>query len=241
MKSFEELLKDELKSAKYVLNLGAGKWDYSWAAEIEGLTFVVNVDRSYGSMGVEHPADVLLQHRSMEEKSYEYETDEDTRIVKFVTSDIFEFAESYPLKFDLIIAARIFEHQYHDDGSIGRLMYACYSLLKSGGVLLILVPNHLRLCESVFHVERLLEAGVSGELGKDFRGLSILMNIVNTEIYSTKADPHGSLWTPELAKLYVQLVDGLEIEKVEDVNWEGRKCYMALTLKKCDGTREEKN
>jgi len=239
MKSFEEILKDELKAARFVLNIGAGKWDYAWMPE--GQTFIVNVDRSYGSLGTEHPADVLLQHRSMEEKTYEDERSEE-RIVKFVTSDLFEFVESYPLKFDLIVAARIFEHQYHDDGSIGRLMYACYSLLKKDGIMLILVPNHLRLCEAVVLLEsQMRNIGEAEILGLTVRATNIMTNILQSEIFSTRSDPHGSLWTPELARAYVQTVDGLEIERIDDVLWEGRKCYMALTLKKNDGTGEKEN
>ena len=193
-----------------VLELGAGKINRSHCKNL----FHVCVDMSYDmsaalthvtnwhSLGVERFGRTLLAKK-----------------------DIFDFCDSYPYKFDLIIANRIFEHQFYDSGSIGRLLAECHTLLKDKGKLFITVPNHYDLAHHIMICEK------SPSWIKNNNLNDILLT--NTEFCNTKCDPHGSIWTPKLAKFYIESEGVWEIDKIYDsVNWEGRDCYMSVLCTK---------
>lgn len=214
-KLLEEALLDP--KTKTILNLGAGKIDYIFMPKEKQL--VVNVDSSYKSS--DNVNDIELLHlKFMDVNTYK------NKYIKYTSMDLFDFMDSYKYKFDLIIANRIFEHQFYDSGSIGRLSSACHYLLNDDGKMYILVPNHLRYAELIMHVEK------EHKTMKHSKFASHVLEI-NTEFCNTRSDPHGSIWTPELAKFYIESEGVWTIMKMyEDIEWDGRVCYMMMILVK---------
>lgn len=196
-----------------ILNLAAGKVSSSIPNSYNQL--IVNVDmcydqESYGSLS-----------RVLDSSFQGYLTHQAGKTL-FIKDDIFNFLNTSPYKYDLIVANRIFEHQFYDSGQIGYLLSSCYGSLETGGKLVFVVPNHKLLAERLVKAE--WDDMTSIETAKE-------VLLFNTEFCNSEGDPHGSIWTPELALYYIGQEGVWDIAGiVEQVLWEGRDCYMMVTL-----------
>lgn len=145
----------------------------------------------------------------------------------FICDDIFNFLDKSPTTYDFIIANRIFEHMFYDSGQVGRLLSSCYSVMEPSSKMVIIVPNHNLLAKRLIGIEQSLDDKL---LTKDVLKDVLL---VNTEFCNTRSDPHGSIWTPELAKLYIEQEGVFQIEGIiKSIYWQGRDCYMMIILRK---------
>ena len=204
-------LYDEMGSNRRALILGAGKLDIDGVIDFwQDYDHVVYVDRSY----VETATIAEIEHGFMTEETS----------ISFYSGDIFEFLDTFKFMFNIVIAERIFEHMFYDSGEIGRLLDACNQVTTDDGDLTIVVPNANTLSRILQNIDQ----GKSTNQGGD-------LLIVNTEFCNTRCDPHGSVWTPELAKIYIEQKEGgtWKIESIQEIHeHKGRSVYMQIYCKK---------
>lgn len=205
-----------------MLNIGAGKVSISDFPEI---AHIVHLDGSYPDIP-EHQIDQVL--RSIQS------TGTCIRNVQLCKADIFEFIDSWPFKFDHINADRIFEHMFYDSGEIGRLLDACNQITKDDGTMRIVVPNHLKLAKMLIIHDSgdCLDDPVKSDMFKLSENALTLM--INTEFCNSSGDSHGSVWTPTLARQYINNEGGTwEINSINpDICLKGRNIYMEIELTK---------
>ena len=193
-----------------ILNLGAGKVDLN---ELNPDDFTVCVDRCYAS-------------------GYDIDKTEDSFItaketVVFCKSGIFEFADSFKFKFDKVVCERIFEHMEYLTGEVGRLLEAINTLTVPGGILEIVVPNALLIAKKLTRIESSFRDGsVTVEDMND-------LLIVTSESNNIRQDPHLSVWTPNLARFYIEQEGIWDINGIDPkIKFAGRDIYMRIVCTK---------
>ena len=214
-----------------VLNLGAGKIDLSrWLKDSslqEKNDFVVHVDRYFDP---ESSYTIAQTHSSY--KSYQHSTFGNVQVM--CKADLFEFVDKFQYKFDLVVAERIFEHMEYVSGEIGRLLEGINMLTNNDAQLEIVVPNSILLAEMLLKYEE------NNVTMKHINSLNTKL-IINTEFCNIKGDPHASVWTPVLAKEYIESEGTWFINKVENnYRFAGRDIYMKLTCNKVKQTVSKK-
>lgn len=136
--------------------------------------------------------------------------------------DIFEFLEKYSEK-DIceIYAQRIFEHIPID--RIHYLLYLLYSVSKPGATLFITVPDFEKVMQKVTLMDA--EKQTAQQFSRD-------LICVTTEMFNEPSDPHRSVWTPNLAKYYIELEKYWKISQIQYVSLDGRDWYMQIEAHK---------
>lgn len=204
------------------LNLGAGKVD---TERYNTYLATVHVDRNFlNHSSINTVADEL--NNKLEQKRSGAGTDKFTvRPQWFVKSDIFEFVDNFPVKFDTVLAERIFEHLDYTNGEIGRLLEALNMLTFENGKLEIVVPNAILLSKMLLDYENSMGDGHIAELKAKL--------IINTEFCNFKGDPHASVWTPKLAHEYIESEGTWKIDDiVKQISFGGRDIYMKIFCSK---------
>jgi len=205
-----------MNNGKCVLNLGAGSIDpYRFVND----RFSLHVDGCYrdGVSVDANEAEILFS------ESLIGSTIQPPILCK---SDIFEFVERFPFKFDKIYAERIFEHMEYVGGDIGRLLEGINRISKPDAVLEIVVPNIILVSKMLLNYEKNADSmSITDQLNTKL--------IVNTEMQNIRADPHVSTWTPRLATEYIEsegtwVVDSME----EQIKFAGRNIYMRVICSK---------
>lgn len=224
--SARKLIKEKIAKLKpkTILHLGAGKvdpdlFDIETKSKPSQKPFVLNVDQMY--IDYHGIGTCSAKHKSRED-ARDFHMPLETCIYK---SDVFQFLEGgYPHKFDMIVANRIFEHFFYDSGEIGRALAGCHNSLKDTGTLLILVPDHDMLADSLVTMK-----WSKSNPAKYAKNVLLL----NTEFCNTRVDPHGSIWTSQLAKYYIETEGVWDIKMFyKNIGWQGRECYMMIELTK---------
>ena len=207
----------DISNRQSILEIGAGKID---ASQLKPQDFHIYVDRSY-------EYGMITTIPTTESHHYDYLTTGSARLESvFVSADIFEFTENYKFKFDKIIANRIFEHVEYCDGSIGRLLEACYKSANENAKLEIIVPNAHLLSQKLIQLE------------KNYRTSALKNNLndillINSEFCNIKADCHASVWSPTLAEHYISQEMTWKIENVlPQITFAGRDIYMKIICHK---------
>lgn len=145
----------------------------------------------------------------------------------FVSEDMFEFLQTNPKKYDEVIADRIFEHVgYVGDKSIGFLLETLHKATKENAKLKIIVPNAILLCQKMQNLEdQLRQTRIYPRISKILNDILIL----NTEFTNVGEDPHQSIWTPELATIYIEQEGTWNITRIEEqMTFESRDIYMRI-------------
>lgn len=204
----------------YVLNIGSGSIDID---RFQSEDFIVHVDSGY-------PLDIGVPMSIVKERIDDYMNDEPESNFPFgvlCDCDIFYFVENFPYKiFNKVIAERIFEHIDYSSGGIGRLLEGLNRVTASGATLSIVVPNAIHLAHM------LLDYEIDSENYDNKDSLNQKL-ILNTEFTNTRSDPHCSIWTPTLAREYIESEGTWEIiELIPSINFAGRDCYMKIECKK---------
>ena len=217
-----------INSKQFILNLGAGCVDTSRYARG---WFTVHVDGCYRPDGAAISAgEVEKDHVHAINRACSdnpVNTDYPKQVLCY--SDIFDFVERYPYKFDYIYAERIFEHMEYVGGDIGRLLEGINRISEDDAELEIVVPNGRKLARMLLDYD----SPVSTRIESDNHKL-----IINTEFCNVKADPHGSVWTHQLAKEYINSEGTWRLDTVSDLdNFMGRDIYMKLICKKTNGVK----
>jgi predicted SAM-dependent methyltransferase len=233
------------KNRKFVLNLGSGSIDQDRYSED---WFVIHVDACYrDGLSVDagraeeefYKAKKASRYDSEEKMIYSTERiDHDTTAYEacypsqiLCQSDIFEFIERFPFKFDHVYAERIFEHMEYVGGEIGRLLEGINRITKPQAKLDIVVPNALKLAKMLVEYESFSDM-------ESIKAINTKL-LINTEFCNIKADPHASVWTTKLAKEYIESEGTWKIVKLlKDFNFAGRDIYMKI---RCEKPEQEKN
>ena len=195
-----------------VLNLGAGKVDQH---RYKDNILTVHVDKYFDESYSNNLAETVQGYiKSMEKNAKPCQI--------MCRSDIFEFVDKFPFKFDLVIAERIFEHLEYVSGEIGRLLEALNILTNSSAKLEIVVPNSINLANMILDYEK---------NNKNYSHINSINQklIINTEFNNIRQDPHLSVWTPALALEYINsertwIVDTIQ----ENYIFANRDIYMKI-------------
>jgi hypothetical protein len=205
-----------------VLNLGSGKiHDIKTLLNDCSNEFIVFVDRCYKD-GIHHTL------KEIEEAHLQFMLDPlNNSNIMYFAEDIFEFIDSYKYQFDCVVANRVAEHFFFDSGEIGRFLDACNQITTDQGELNIIVPNAKKLSELLLDFEKNYEKISSQEVDR-------IKLLVNSEFTNTKCDPHGSVWSPNLARSYIMAEGGTWfIHDISDVEYyRGRNIYMKIVCRK---------
>ena len=195
-----------------ILYLGSGKLKFL-ESKLETSLFYVFLDRSYS---VSDDINVTVQ---------KHKTWMATKLMdnSCVSMDVFDFLETYPYRFDQVNSQRLFEHMFYDSGEIGRLLHLCYQITdEKKGKLTITVPNADILADKLINLRS----------EKNLATLYDSALMLNTEFCNTRSDPHGSIWTPELAEYYISR-EGWKIDSlIPNYKIDNRPIYLKLELVK---------
>jgi hypothetical protein len=198
-------------SSKRCLNLGSGKVDFE---RYKDYAMTVHVDRSY------------KHFTSFDIIQNDFLVPTTTPSQYLHQSNIFDFIDSFPYKFDVVFAERIFEHMDYVSGEIGRLLEGINAITNEDAELTIVVPNAILLSKMLLKYERTFETRCHIE---DLNTKLIL----NTEYTNGRFDPHLSVWTPKLAREYIESEGTWKINSIEDqINFAGRDIYMRIICSK---------
>lgn len=205
-----------------ILNLGAGKVDFGrWnpLSNKEHNT-IIHVDRGFdqdmkGVYDVHHLNELLLNYVPTCTTQH------------LCSSDLFEFVDGFNQKFfDVVYAERIFEHMEYVGGEVGRLLEGINTITRQDVKMEIVVPNAILISKLLMEIESSSPAYTHTQLAN-----KIL--IVNTENHNFKQDPHGSTWTPTLAKFYIESEGTWKVDKIEEqIKFAGRDIYMRIYCSK---------
>ena len=209
---------------KSLLNLGAGKIDNIDNSRYQSYTHVVHVDRYFDEKN--------SKSISQTEEYISHSAPGGTFVGDVVPTyaccraDIFEFLDTFRYKFDDVIAERIFEHMEWTNGEIGRLIEAVNMISRPNATLTIVVPNSIKLAKMLLNYEEHCD-----ELDRiDLRKHKL---IINTEFCNIRCDPHLSVWTPVLAKEYIESEGSWVIDSIdENYHFANRDIYMKIVCKK---------
>lgn len=194
-----------------LLNLGSGNIDVN---EFDGYDKVVHLDRKFKKVFPEQTVEYVSRNWSVTNKSF------------YCGDDIFEFLISFPYKFDHIRAYRIFEHMEYASGQIGELLELLNCCTHDIATLDIVVPNMLLIADMLKRYEE------NSNMILQTEALATKL-IINTEMTNMKYDPHASVWTPVLAKEYIESEKTWEITEIDTpYSLTNRHIYMRILCQK---------
>jgi len=186
------------------LNIGSGKVPFD-KTELPDSHFLVNVDCSYSVKSCSSIAEI--ENHLMKAVSNVKPFTEG--FVFFCSSKAVDFLDSFRFKVDKITCSRYMEHVPLKD--LISFIYLLHNSCKKDGILEILVPDHRYYAETLIGLDKVLPVG---EINKDF--LNRLLEIT-TEFCNEPYDPHGSIWTENLAKYYLEFEGYWQIKEITSV------------------------
>lgn len=169
-----------------------------------------------------------------------YKEDSETEGVTFISQDVFDFLNSYPFTFDRVEAYRFFEHlAYVGSGSVGEILESLHKITNPGSTMEILVPDALILSRKLSQLESHLSSIDSNRALPETKNFTDILNdilIINTEFVNPgEDDPHQSVWTPELAKFYIEQEGTWKVSNIETpVKHQARSVYMSIECQRED-------
>lgn len=202
-----------------ILNIAAGKLkplDIPTDTDFEKRwpRHIVNVDTSY--------------YNYMSPATLENEVEKRLRIneVKewYCNTDIFKFMERTRVIFDRVVIYRFLEHVSFTQ--VNYFLYLVSSIIKSGGVVDIIVPNYVTLARMI------LSEDIHAEQAFNFEAYNILLT---TELLNEPSCPHASIWTPERAKYFLELEKRFKVNDNEiypEFELDGRNIYMRFLARR---------
>jgi len=156
--------------------------------------------------------------------------------------NIFSFLENYKVRnISYIVANRVFEHIPRE--KMFYLLYLLKDVSVGGAVLSIVVPNFIGIFEKLSQLNKALLSTCSEEksgaiqdsfesckstfLEKVSKFEKALIDI-HTEIFNEPSDPHRSVWTPGLAKYYLELEQYWEVVNIDELILDNRDWYLKI-------------
>jgi len=204
---------------KSLLHLGSGKVERNQFID-KDYNFITHVDQNYNN-GFHHSI------KEIEEDYTAWCVDATRSYQCYSSVRIFDFLDTYKFKFNKIIAHRIVEHMFYDDGSIGRFLDACNQITFDDATMEIIVPDFDKIIQKYHDLK-------SPQKPQNFSFFNSQVLLINSELQNTCMDPHGSTWSRMLAYFYIENEGGTwKIDKIEDVPmYKGRDIYIKIYLTK---------
>jgi len=156
--------------------------------------------------------------------------------------NIFSFLENYKLRnINYIVANRVFEHIPRE--KMFYLLYLLKDVSIKGAVLSIVVPNFIEIFEKLSTLNKTLlrtypesEPGAIQDSFESCAGtfLEKVSNFekalidIHTEIFNEPSDPHRCVWTPGLAKYYLELEQYWEVSNIDEIILDNRDWYLKI-------------
>jgi predicted SAM-dependent methyltransferase len=138
--------------------------------------------------------------------------------IELLGGDLQSFLENYTDEdFDLVVAQRIFEHITPDQ--IPYHLYLIRQIISEGGKIEIVVPDFKKVIKSFDAVDPHKDNAIK---------FNSMMIMAHTEIFNEPNDPHSSIWTPKMAKYYLELEGYWQDIKIGYTNLDGRDWYMKI-------------
>jgi len=204
-------MKKQKKNSEAILNIAAGN-----IAALSDTNkqfddyFMISNDISYFD-GTD--SDVI------ESEYFKWQENKNEKIHMICTMDTFEFMSRTVIMFDRICVYRFLEHVKRTD--VLYFLYLISRVLKSDGLLDIIVPNYTILANRILN-EKVYDSNFEKE--------DIL---TTTELLNDKEDPHCSIWTKDRIEKFLTLEDRFEIDKIdESYNFDGRDIYIRVLARR---------
>jgi len=213
---------------KTLLNLGSGKIDTD-SLRYQSYTHVVHVDRYFDEKNAVSISQV--EEYIIHAVRSGCNPDSIASTFRCCKADIFEFLDTFRYKFDDVIAERIFEHMEYCNGEIGRLLEAINILTRSNAILTIVVPNAELLSLKLLQYEE------NHSRMNHIEAINTKL-ILNTDFCNIRQDPHLSVWSPVLAKEYIESEGSWIIDNITSpYHFANRDIYMKIV---CTKPKEKK-
>jgi hypothetical protein len=208
---------------KQVLNVGAGAIDWE-NPRYEANSTVTHLDGCYRESALS-AVDVENAMIS-QDGTHHYVSATNGSGHILCSSDIFEFIERFPFKFDQVYAERIFEHMEYVGGEIGRLLEGLNRITNDDATLTIVVPNMILVSGMLLEYENSADTmSIADQLNTKL--------IINSEMQNIRSDPHVSTWTPRLATEYINSEGTWEVIDIEhQIEFAHRDIYMRIECAK---------
>jgi hypothetical protein len=198
-----------------IFNLGSGQ---------------VNIEQwSYNNKYINTQWDIYHIDRNPGSYDTYKEFDNNGNIHYHIKEDVFKFLENTCLRAFDVRANRIFEHLDYTSGEIGYLLELLNRKCQPRCNLSIIVPNAMLLAKNLLNYEK--------NNNMDIVESQKTKLILNTEFCNCKGDPHLSIWTPKLAREYIESEGTWKIASIENkITYASRSIYMKINcLKEGEG------
>ena len=178
---------------KRMLNIGSGVYNFGWLKQNGHLPEEI-ARENYAVTNID-PAYVRGMDRLDSQTAEEYV---DLSIQEFVTSCNPE------VKYDAMVSYRFLEHV-----ELTNMFYVLHligQVLNSGALCYVVVPDYIALARLLIEMEK--------EENEDITSFVNKLLICNYEIVASPEDPHASIWTPKLAKVYLESEGYYKIDRI---------------------------
>ena len=187
-----------------ILNLGSGRDCVDNPNNYNKIDEVTFVDQMYKNIDVDLSANTRGTNWSIKEESIQ------------------EFLEKgMEKKYDIVDCTRCFEHLKPND--VFYILYLIHKNMLPDGVLTIVVPDMLNVFKTLGELEQNLCKGVVR--ATEFQ---CVYTAIHTEIFNESFDPHQSIWTPQLAKHYIEAETYFKIQSLSYITLDNRDWYMKI-------------
>lgn len=159
----------------------------------------------------------FLNDQTLRSKSERYKP------ILAVSCDIFEYLDqNIDMKFQRIYSDRFFEHL--DTEQIFYLLYLLYERTTPDAIMRIVVPDAGKVFEEYTSLNSVVMPAV--EFTKKY--------IWSTkEIFNEPTDPHKTLWTPVMARYWLELEGYWKIKYIRTpIELDGRNWYMEIAAQR---------
>jgi hypothetical protein len=211
--------------------INEGKYILKHAKQDDPNVFIHFVDQSFKEMS-------FLDDVEVYKKIYD-ESQKEKRIqTKIYGDDIFTFLENYKIRnISYIVANRVFEHIPRE--KMFYLLYLLKDISEDGAILSIVVPNFIEIFEKLLTLDKNLLPENFEKKDSKWKNFSpsyidqvsqfekSLIDI-HTEIFNEPSDPHRIVWTPGLAKYYIELENYWKITNIDKISLDNREWYLKI-------------
>jgi hypothetical protein len=193
--------------SKKILNIAAGK---GMVLDVEKPYFLVNIDTMF-----------YLNHspEQVERAAVRWNPDYHKSEMHNIKVDAFEFMERTVIPFDRVCIYRFLEHV--DFTKVLYFIYLVSTVIRSGGIVDVIVPNYEILARMILN---------EFPLNERFEETNILLT---TELLNEPSCPHASIWTPARATYFWELENRFRLDEIQEIfEFDGRNIYLRFKMKR---------
>jgi hypothetical protein len=200
-----------------ILNIAAGKFSPLPLKDenVNEPNYILNVDSGYFD---ESTCEEIEKDIFKWEKAIYVST-----INKYLKCDVFGFMEKTVHIFDKASIYRFLEHVTFTQ--VEYFIYLVSTVVKSGGVVDVIVPNYKTLAKMILYEDDLKQ-----KINFNYQAFNILLT---TELLNEPSCPHASIWTVERMKYFWELEGRFKVvEQDPKFTFDGRSIYLRSIIKR---------